>query len=52
MSAGSVTLTASIFNQLGHYVINISNKAHCYTEVTISSPAGAITTISTHYASH
>jgi len=43
-------LATSAFNQLGQYVNSPGHRAHCYTELTISSLAVAATMASTHFA--
>jgi len=42
-------LTASAFNRLGQCTNSPGNRAYCYAELAVSSPAVAVTIASTHY---
>jgi len=47
---GQAELTDSAFNRLGQYASSPGNRACCYSELSVSSPAVAVTIASTHCA--
>jgi len=50
MARWPAPITTSAFNRLGQRVNSSRNRAYCYTELTVSSLAVAVTITSTYYA--